>query len=289
MRQANGSTAADEAIVRACRLIEQSASALSLDRLASETGMSRDRFYRLFIRTVGITPKAYSLALRRGRLQKALPAARGVAEAVFDAGYGSGSRVYEKPEALLGMTPGAYRKGAPGVHIRCAIARSALGWLLVAASRNGICMIEFGDSRHKLQAKVRDRFPDAKLQTSDESLDQWLQRIVDYLRVPAGSLDLPLDVQGTAFQQRVWQVLQGIPAGQTLTYAQVAQRIGKPAAVRAVARAVASNQVAVAIPCHRVIGSDGKLHGYRWGVERKSALLDREHETNIRPVGRKRS
>lgn len=283
MSQTNTSTGVDEAIVRACRLIEQSESAPSLDRLANETGMSRDRFYRMFIRALGITPKAYAVALRRGRLQKALPAARGVAEAVFDAGFGSGSRVYEKPEALLGMTPGAYRKGAPGVRIRSAIARSALGWLIAAASPKGVCMIEFGETRNELRAKLRERFPDAVLEPGDENLDRWLQRIVDYVRVPSGSLDLPLDVQGTAFQQQVWQVLQAIPAGQTITYAQVAKRIGKPAAVRAVARAIASNRVAVAIPCHRVVGSDGELHGYRWGIKRKQSLLNQERQANPGP------
>jgi AraC family transcriptional regulator of adaptative response/methylated-DNA-[protein]-cysteine methyltransferase len=245
--------------------------------------MSRDRFYRMFIRALGITPKAYAVALRRERLQKALPAARGVAEAVFDAGFGSGSRVYEKPEALLGMTPGAYRKGAPGVQIRSATARSALGWLLVAASKKGICMIEFGESRSQLRAKLRERFADAVLEPADAKLDRWLQRIVDYLRVPAGSLELPLDVQGTAFQQQVWQILQSIPAGETISYAQVAQRLGNPSAVRAVARAIASNRAAVAIPCHRVIGSNGELRGYRWGIERKQTLLKRERQVNAKP------
>jgi AraC family transcriptional regulator of adaptative response/methylated-DNA-[protein]-cysteine methyltransferase len=259
----------DEPIVRACRLIEQSDPAPSLDELAAEAGMSRYRFYRMFIRALGVTPKAYSLALRRERLQKSLHDAPGVAEAVFDAGFGSGSRVYEKPDALLGMTPGAYRKGAPGVRIRSAIARSALGLLMVAASGKGVCMIEFGETRSGLRASLRQRFPEAVLESGDKKLDRWLQRVIDYLRMPAGSLDLPLDVQGTVFQQHVWQVLQTVPAGETVTYAQVAHRVGKPSAVRAVARAIASNRLAVAIPCHRVIGSDGGLRGYRWGLERK--------------------
>lgn len=277
----------DASIVRACRLIEQSDPPPSLDELAAEVGMSRYRFYRMFIRALGITPKAYSLALRRERLQKSLHNASGVAEAVYDAGFGSGSRVYEKPDALLGMTPGTYRKGAPGVRIRSAIARSALGLLMVAASAKGVCMIEFGESRSELLARLRQRFAEAILEGGDENLDHWLQRIIDYLRMPAGSLDLPLDVQGTAFQQHVWQVLQGIPAGETATYAQVAHRVGKPNAVRAVARAIASNRLAVAIPCHRVIGSDGELRGYRWGLERKEQLLDREREANVKAAGRK--
>ena len=288
MSHASPTSPADEAIVRACRLIEQSDCAVPLDRLASETGMSRDRFYRMFIRKLGITPKAYALALRRKRLQNALPAARGVADAVFDSGFGSGSRVYEKPDALLGMTPGAYRKGAPGVQIRSAIARSALGWLLVAASPKGVCMIEFGESRNELRNRLRERFADAVLEPSDEKLDRWLQRIIDYLRVPTGSLELPLDVQGTAFQQQVWQILQTIPAGETVSYAKVAQRIGNPAAVRAVARAIASNRVAVAIPCHRVVGSDGELRGYRWGIKRKQTLLDQERQSNPGPRKGKR-
>jgi len=268
----------EEPVERACRLIERAGTVLSLDRLASEAGMSRYRFYRMFIKALGVTPKAYAIALRRKRLQQTLPRARGVADAVFDAGFGSGSRVYEKPEALLGMTPAVYRKGAPGVRIGSAIARSELGWLMVAASARGICMIEFGANRRALEKTLRQRFPKAALEPADDVLDSWLQRIVDYLRLPEGSLDLPLDVQGTAFQQQVWQLLQTIPAGQTVTYTQVAEKIGRPDAVRAVAGAIASNKLAVAIPCHRVVGSDGKLRGYRWGLERKRALLQREQE-----------
>lgn len=288
MNEPNNATDADEPIVRACRLIEQSDPAPSLDELAAEAGMSRYRFYRMFIRVLGITPKAYSLALRRERLQKSLHNAPGVAEAVFDAGYGSGSRVYENPAALLGMTPGAYRKGAPGVRIRSAFARSPLGLLMVAASGKGVCMIEFGESRSELRARLQQRFTEAVLEPGDADLDGWLQRIIDYLRMPAGSLDLPLDVQGTAFQQQVWQVLRSVPAGETTTYGQVARKIGKPNAVRAVARAIASNHLAVAIPCHRVIGTDGKLHGYRWGLQRKQQLLEREREANAKTERRKR-
>jgi AraC family transcriptional regulator of adaptative response/methylated-DNA-[protein]-cysteine methyltransferase len=278
----------DEPVVLACRLIEQSDPAPSLDELAAEAGMSRYRFYRMFIRALGITPKAYSLALRRERLQRSLRDASGVAEAVFDAGFGSGSRVYEKPDALLGMTPGAYRKGAPGVRIRSAIAHSVLGLLMVAASDRGVCMIEFGESRSELRASLRQRFREAVLEPGDEQLDHWLQRVIDYLRMPAGSLDLPLDVRGTVFQQHVWQVLQSVPAGETVTYAQVAHKVGKPNAVRAVAHAIASNRLAVVIPCHRVIGSDGSLRGYRWGMERKGQLLGRECKANAGPVNRKR-
>ena len=281
-------TSPEEPVIRACRLIERTDTVPSLDRLASEAGMTRYRFYRLFIKALGITPKAYAHAFRRKRLQQVLPGSRGVADAVFDAGFGSGSRVYEKPEALLGMTPATYRKGAPGVRIRSAIARSVLGWLVVAASARGVCMIEFGAGRSELREKLRQRFPEAVLEPADDDLDHWLQRIVDYLRVPAGSLDLPLDVRGTAFQQQVWQMLQTIPAGETVTYAQIADKMGRPEAVRAVARAIASNSLAVAIPCHRVLGSDGKLRGYRWGLERKEALLCREREANKKPAKRKR-
>ncbi|UCH47136.1 MAG: methylated-DNA--[protein]-cysteine S-methyltransferase [Betaproteobacteria bacterium] len=283
----NATSSVEEPILRACRLIEQSDPSPSLDELAAAAGMSRYRFYRMFIRALGVTPKAYSLALRRERLQKSLQNAPGVAEAVFDAGFGSGSRVYEKPEALLGMTPGAYRKGAPGVQIRSAIANSALGLLMVAASGKGVCMIEFGETRSELRANLRRRFPEADLEPGDDKLDRWLQRVIDYLRMPSGSLDLPLDIQGTAFQQQVWQVLQSVPAGETVTYAQVAQQVGKPTAVRAVARAIASNRLAVAIPCHRVVGSDGQLRGYRWGLERKKQLLDRENQASARPDKRK--
>ena len=281
-------TSIEEPVERACRLIERAGTVPSLDRLASEAGMSRYRFYRMFIKALGVTPKAYALALRRKRLQQTLPQARGVADAVFDAGFGSGSRVYEKPEALLGMTPAVYRKGAPGVRIRSAVARTELGWLMVAASAKGICMIEFGANRRELEQTLRQRFSKAVLELADGDLDSWLQRIVDYLHLPEGSLDLPLDVQGTAFQQQVWQQLQSIPAGQTVTYAEVAERLGRPDAVRAVAGAIASNKLAVVIPCHRVIGSDGKLRGYRWGLERKQALLQREREANEKMVKKRR-
>ncbi|HUU73144.1 MAG TPA: methylated-DNA--[protein]-cysteine S-methyltransferase [Burkholderiales bacterium] len=288
MNNSGFSSRPEEAIARACRQIERTGTAPSLDRLASEAGMSRYRFYRMFIKAVGITPSAYALALRRKRLQQALPGARGVADAVFDAGFGSGSRVYEKPDSLLGMTPATYRKGAPGVRIRSAIARSELGWLIVAASAKGVCMIEFGASRSELEQALQKRFSEAVLEAADNDLDNWLQRIVDYLHSPEGSLDLPLDVQGTAFQQKVWQLLQTIPAGRTVTYAGIAEQMGRPEAVRAVAGAIAANKLAVAIPCHRVIGSDGKLRGYRWGLPRKEALLDREREVNNKPAKRSR-
>lgn len=281
-------TSTEEPVVRACRLIERAVTVPSLERLANEAGMPRYRFYRMFVKALGVTPRAYALALRRQRLQQKLPRARGVADAVFDAGFGSGSRVYEKPEALLGMTPAVYRKGAPGVRIRSAIARSSLGWLMVAASAKGICMIEFGANRRELEQALRQRFSEAVLEAGDADLDSWLQRLVDYLHLPEGALELPLDVQGTAFQQQVWHLLQTIPAGQTVTYAQVAQRMGRPDAVRAVAGAIASNKLAVAIPCHRVIGGDGKLRGYRWGLERKQALLQREREANEKPEKRRR-
>jgi AraC family transcriptional regulator, regulatory protein of adaptative response / methylated-DNA-[protein]-cysteine methyltransferase len=289
MNEIKHSTQTDEPVVRACRMIEQAEAVPSLERLASEAGMSRYSFYRRFIKAVGVTPRAYAIALRRKRLQQALPGARGVADAVFDAGFGSGSRVYEKPDALLGMTPANYRKGAPGIRIRSAIARSELGWIMVAASPKGICMIEFGKNRASLKQTLQQRFSRAVLEAADGELDNWLQRIIDYLRLPEGSLDLPLDVQGTAFQQQVWQLLQTIPAGETMTYAGIAGRMGKPEAVRAVAGAIAANKLAVAIPCHRVIGSDGKLHGYRWGTERKEALLGKERKANHQKGDQRRS
>jgi AraC family transcriptional regulator of adaptative response/methylated-DNA-[protein]-cysteine methyltransferase len=270
-------------------LIEEAETVPSLDRLAREVGMTRFRFYRMFIGALGITPKAYALAHRRQRLQDALPLASRVAEAVFDAGYGSGSRVYEKPDALLGMTPAAYRRGAPGVLIRSAIARTVLGWLMVAASAKGVCMIEFGESRRSLDARLRERFPKAVFRSADTSLTGWLQQTVEYVRLPVGSLNLPLDVQGTAFQQQVWKALQKILPGETVTYSDVARQLGKPDAVRAVARAIASNRVALAVPCHRVLGSDGKLRGYRWGLERKQALIDGERAANLKMQKRSRA
>jgi AraC family transcriptional regulator of adaptative response/methylated-DNA-[protein]-cysteine methyltransferase len=197
-----------------------------------------------------------------------------VTRAIYNAGFGSGSRCYEGAD--LGMTPGAYQRGADGLSMRSSIVRCYLGWVLVAATDRGVCMIEFGDSPQDLRDRLAARFPAAQHVEHDADFSESVSRVIQFLEAPGSGLDLPLDVQGTAFQRRVWKALREIPAGATSTYAAVAKRIGKPTAVRAVAQACASNPIAVVIPCHRVVSSAGKLQGYRWGVERKRKLLNRE-------------
>ena len=263
-------------MLAACRTIDGAESAPTLAALARAAGLSRFHFQRVFKRIVGVTPREYHAAQRRKRLQRALGDGTPVDAALYDAGYGSPSRVYERADRLLGMSPGAYRNGAPGAVIRCGYARSPLGWLAVAATARGICAIELGATRTELVERIGRRFGRATLAGADPELDAWIATIAAFVATPAGRLDLPLDVRGTAFQQRVWRALQAIPSGATLSYGELARRVGMPRAVRAVARAVATNPLALAIPCHRVVAADGGIGGYRWGVERKRRLLARE-------------
>jgi len=263
-------------VLAACRTIEHAESAPTLATLARDAGLSRFHFQRLFKRVVGVTPREYHVAQQRKRLQGALGNGTTVDAALYEAGYGSPSRVYERADRLLGMSPGAYRNGAPGAVIRCAYARTALGWLAVAATVRGICAIELGATRTELAERIGRRFGRATLVGADPELDAWLAEVAAFVAAPAGRLDLPLDVRGTAFQQRVWRALQAIPSGATLSYGELARRVGVPRGARAVARAVATNPLALAIPCHRVVAVDGGIGGYRWGVERKRKLLARE-------------
>ena len=263
-------------VLAACRTIEQAESAPTLAALALDAGLSRFHFQRLFKRVVGVTPRDYHAAQRRKRLQRALGNGTAVDAALYEAGYGSPSRVYERADRLLGMSPGAYRNGAPGAVIRCAYARTALGWLAVAATARGICAIELGATRTELAERIGRRFGRATLVGADPELDAWLAAVAAFVAAPTGRLDLPLDVRGTAFQQRVWHALQAIPSGATLSYGELARRVGMPRGARAVARAVATNPLALAIPCHRVVAADGGIGGYRWGIERKRKLLARE-------------
>ena len=265
-----------EAVARACRLIDEAEEPPSLDDLAAAAGISRFHFHRIFKEIVGVTPKAYAAARRRARVQDELREAPNVTAAIYGAGYNASSRFYEDVEAKLGMTPSAYRKGGEVVVIRFAVGECSLGAILVAASDKGVCAIQFGDDPDALVRDLQDRFPKARLIGADPDFEQLVARVVGFVEAPALGLDLPLDVRGTAFQQRVWQALREIPAGATASYAEIARRIGQPKAVRAVAQACASNGIAVAIPCHRVVRNDGALSGYRWGVERKRALLERE-------------
>jgi AraC family transcriptional regulator of adaptative response/methylated-DNA-[protein]-cysteine methyltransferase len=265
-----------EAVACACRLIDEAEEAPSLDDLAAAAGVSRFYFHRMFKEIVGVTPKAYAAARRRARVQQALREAPNVTAAIYEAGYNASSRFYENVEAKLGMSPSAYRKGGRDSVIRFAVGECSLGSVLVAASDKGVCAIQLGDDPDALVRDLQDRFPTAQLIGADPGFEQLVGQVIGFVEAPAQGLDLPLDVRGTAFQQRVWQALREIPAGSTASYAEIARRIGQPTAVRAVAQACAANAIAVAIPCHRVVRNDGALSGYRWGVERMRALLAME-------------
>lgn len=259
-----------------CRLIEAADVAPSLEQLARNAGLSPHHFLRVFKAVTGVTPRAYGAAHRARRLREQLDRGTSVTAAIYDAGYGSSSRFYAEADAVLGMPPSRYREGGADVVIRFAIGECSLGAILVAASARGVCAIALGDDPALLAQQFQDRFPNADLVGGDPGFEQLVARVVAAVEAPGLGVGLPLDVRGTAFQQRVWQALCDIPAGETATYAQVARRIGHPKAVRAVAAACAANPLAVAIPCHRVVRTDGGLSGYRWGVERKQKLLERE-------------
>jgi len=264
-------------VAQACRRIEAAEQPPSLDDLAQQAGLSPFHFHRVFKATTGLTPKAYADAHRAQAVRTRL--ARGessVTEAIFDAGFNANSRFYEHADAMLGMKPAQYRAGGVDARIEFAIGQTSLGAILVARSQRGVCAISLGDDPDALLRELQDRFPRAELIGGDPGFEQLVAQVVGLIEQPNLGIDLPLDVRGTAFQQRVWQALRQIPSGETASYAQIAQRIGSPKSVRAVAQACASNTLAVAIPCHRVVRSDGALSGYRWGVERKRELLSRE-------------
>jgi AraC family transcriptional regulator of adaptative response/methylated-DNA-[protein]-cysteine methyltransferase len=264
-------------IARACRAIEAAEEAPALARLARGAGMSPYHFHRVFKAVTGLTPKAYATAARGGRARKALAEGeQSVTEALYDAGFNSSGRFYESADALLGMTPSAYRAGGRDQAIRFAIAECSLGAILVAESARGICAITLGDDPEQLARDLQDRFPNARFLGGDAEFEQRVATVIGFVEAPKLGLDLPLDLRGTAFQQRVWQALRQIPAGETASYAEIARKIGVPTAARAVAGACAANPVAVAVPCHRVVRNDGGLSGYRWGVARKRALLEKE-------------
>jgi AraC family transcriptional regulator of adaptative response/methylated-DNA-[protein]-cysteine methyltransferase len=265
-----------EAVARACRLIEASDEELDLASLAEACGMSRFYFHRIFKAHTGITPKAYAGARRAERVKRELAQAPTVTEAVYEAGFNSSGRFYAASQAVLGMTPTRYRGGGAGESIRFAVGACSLGAILVAATAKGICAILIGDDPGQLVRDLEDRFPQAELVGAETEFERTVAQVVGLVEAPRIGLDLPLDVRGTAFQQRVWEALRRIPPGQTVSYAELAERVGLPAGARAVAGACAANPVAVAIPCHRVVRNDGALSGYRWGVERKRTLLERE-------------
>lgn len=265
-------------VAELCRRIAAADSPPSLAVLARDAQMSASHLHRLFKAVTGMTPLAYARAQRAARMRAELAAGGSVTEAIYRAGYGASGRFYAEAERLLGMPPKTYRAGGSGVAIRFAVGQCSLGAILVAASTRGVCAILLGDDPEVLVRDLEDRFPRAELIGGDNGFEQSVARVVGFVERPQLGLDLPLDIRGSAFQQRVWQALQEIPAGATASYAEIARRIGAPAAVRAVAGACAANQLAVAIPCHRVVRSDGGLAGYRWGIERKQALLARERE-----------
>jgi AraC family transcriptional regulator, regulatory protein of adaptative response / methylated-DNA-[protein]-cysteine methyltransferase len=268
-----------EKVTEACRIIEASDNLPRLEELAARVGVSMYHFHRVFKQVTGLTPRTYAAAHREKRVRTQLGQGASVTSAIFDAGYNSNARFYERSNEVLGMTPSRYRAGGVNTEIRFAIGQCSLGAILVAQSERGVCAILMGDDPDALARDLQDRFPRATLIGGDQAFEQVVASVVGFVEAPRLGLDLPLDVRGTAFQQRVWQALREIPAGRTASYTEIAERIGAPTAVRAVAQACAANALAVAIPCHRVVRTDGNLSGYRWGVERKRALLDKEGES----------
>ena len=263
-------------VTQACRLIESSDRVPTLEELALAVGASPFHFHRIFKSVTGLTPRAYAAAHRGNRVRTELARSGTVTSAIYDSGYASNSRFYDESSRVLGMRPTDFRAGGSGTEIRFAVGQCSLGAILVARSERGVCAILMGDDPDALVRDLQDRFPRAELIGGDREFESLVAQVVGFVEAPVTGLDLPLDVRGTAFQQRVWQALREIPAGATATYSEIAARIGAPKSVRAVAGACAANPIAVAIPCHRVVRTDGGLSGYHWGVERKRRLLERE-------------
>ena len=275
-------------IAHACRIIECAERPPSLDALASQLGVSSSHLHRVFKAQTGLTPKAYAAAHMARKLRQSLhftsPEASAssvapVTDAIYQAGFSSSSRFYEKADQMLGMRASAYRQGGVGATIRFAVGQCTLGPILVAQSQRGLCAILLGDDPETLVQDLQDQFPRAELIGGDPAFEQCVAQVIGFVEQPAIGLHLPLDVQGTAFQQRVWKALQQLPPGTTASYTDIACQIGAPAAVRAVAKACGANLLAVAIPCHRVVRRSGDLAGYRWGIDRKRELLRREADT----------
>jgi len=271
-------------VAKACRLIEDSEEEPSLEDLAHAVDLSPSYFHRMFKAATGVTPKDYAAAHRAKKVRQGLSTGNTVTEAIYDAGFNSSGRFYEKATDILGMTPSQFRAGGRNEEIKFAIGQTSLGAILVASSKKGVAAILLGDDPDTLLRNLQDRFPKAQLVGADRDYEALVARVVGLVEAPAVGLSLPLDVRGTAFQQRVWQALQNIPVGETVSYAEIARRIGSPSAVRAVAGACAANNLAIAIPCHRVVRNDGAISGYAWGVDRKRALLDREKNQSTPPA-----
>jgi len=263
-------------VANACRAIEQAEQLPSLKQLAEVGGLSPYHFHRVFKAVTGLTPKGYANAHRGQKVRQRLSASRSITDALYDAGFNSNSRFYEASGTLLGMKPGQYRDAGANTEIRFAVGQCSLGAILVAQSALGVCAILLGEDPHTLIDDFQHQFRNAELIGADPDFEWLVAQVVGFVEAPSMGLDLPLDLRGTAFQQRVWSALQDIAPGTTASYAEIAQRIGAPTSFRAVAQACGANRLAVAIPCHRVVRSDGNLSGYRWGVQRKRELLDRE-------------
>jgi AraC family transcriptional regulator, regulatory protein of adaptative response / methylated-DNA-[protein]-cysteine methyltransferase len=268
-----------EAVTTACRMIKEADEFPSLNQLAEAVKMSPGYFHRLFKTATGLTPKDYANAHRADRIKRALPKRETVTQAIYDAGFNSNGRFYAGSSKMLGMKPKEYREGGAGNTIRFAIAECSLGSILVASSEKGVCAILMGNDPEALARDLQDQFPKANLIGGDDRYEKLVAKVVGFIEAPRIGLDLPLDIRGTAFQQRVWKELQRIPTGKTVCYSEVANRIGSPNSARAVAQACGANALAVAIPCHRVVRNNGDISGYRWGVDRKRALLARERMT----------
>ena len=264
------------AVIRARQLLDEAEGVVTLAELSKRVGVSPFHLQRLFKRATGLSPREYQSARRMQQVKRGLRKGDDVTTALYDAGFGSPSRLYEKSRQQLGMTPGAYRRGGAGLLIQYAIVPSPLGRMLVAATSKGLCSVRFGDSTGDLERSLREEFRAAEIQRDDAALRSYVEPLLESLRGENTIIDLPLDVRATAFQKKVWDELRRIPRGETRSYREVAHAIGDDKAVRAVARACSSNPVALAVPCHRVVRSDGDISGYRWGVERKKKLLERE-------------
>jgi len=267
-----------KAVTAACRMIEEAETEPSLEMLAQSQGMSRFHFHRLFKQHIGVTPKAYAQAHRQARVRTTLKQSHTITSALYDAGYESNSPFYAQSKAQLGMTPTAYRRGGEALEIQFAIGECSLGAILVARTTRGLCAIFLGEEPEQLIRDLEQQFPRATLSAPNDEFNAWVAQVIGWVDHPTIPLALPLDIRGTAFQQQVWQALQAIPLGTTLSYSELAARLGMPKASRAIASACAANTLAIAIPCHRIIRKGGDLSGYRWGVARKQALLDREAE-----------
>jgi AraC family transcriptional regulator of adaptative response/methylated-DNA-[protein]-cysteine methyltransferase len=265
-----------ETIIKACRIMDNAEEHISLKTLAAQLGLSAFHFQRLFKKVTGITPKQYAMQKRSKQVRTRLIKGASVTDAIFEAGFASSSRFYENAVNNLGMKPSQYRKGATGIRIRIAVVKSDLGWVLIGATEKGICTIELGDNPDVLRERLFESFPRAVIQEGDNDLNDWVKQLLIHIENPSQRLNLPLDIQGTAFQRQVWQALREIPVGSTASYTEIAEKIGKPKAARAVANACASNKLAIAVPCHRVVRKNGLLGGYRWGAEKKRMVLDKE-------------